>query len=218
MASDWSAPPQPDPLMGIFDSGRVVVGDLSIARESVQTEWQQSSGVVTEEALTRNIKSESYPSFDSDDSRTVRINLPPQEILRANVPLQYATFGQSLSGLSLSTYADLEGDQILLTYRDAKNPFWNIHGVLVKTEFVDPITVYHYELQTDVIREGFNVASPGLYNIEITARDVSTGQAAPSTTIQVNIMGVGEYEHFMLTYVAPVKPEPGQAVANATNG
>jgi len=95
----------------------------------------------------------------------------------------------------------------LLTVRDAKNPFWNVYGALQSSKNLGPYTSYTYELYSDVIQEGVNVASSGNFTLSITFTDGNTGLSASSLSLYVEIMQVGDYEHFLLSYVAPVKEQ-----------
>ena len=156
------------------------------------------------EALSRNFRNQAYQSVDADESRTVRINLPPQLVANLLVTEVPYTFGQHLAGVHLPAYADMEGDPILMTFKNDKHPFWNIYGVLVKTVVESAYTVNHFDMYSDVINEGVNVASAGVSSITVTWTDANTGQAASPLQIKLEIMDAGAYAHFMLTYVAPV--------------
>lgn len=73
--------------------------------------------------------------MDSDDSRTVKINLPPVYVSGTDhVPAQTLTFGKFIHDVPIPAYADLEGDPIEITFRDDKNPFWSIYADLVTTK------------------------------------------------------------------------------------
>ena len=77
--TDWAASPTPDPNTGAFVAvGVVSAGDLSAAQGYFSAVNEKSLGInLMPDMKSRSYKAESYDGVDSDDSRTVKINLPP---------------------------------------------------------------------------------------------------------------------------------------------
>ena len=64
----------------------------------------------------------SYTGIDCDASRTVQINLPPEAVHVITQGMILTTFGQRIQTI-LPLVTDVEGDDILYSFKDQVNPF-----------------------------------------------------------------------------------------------